>query len=198
MEWDFLETSECTDFSSKLNHPLPLQLQCPYFPLLLDAMILICQNGEFRKPEGGYHMQWVIIVTMSKSLKLPQLALWIFNLLQWDHCIAFHCNCIQSQNVCGLCLEYSDFSLGCLPLVEYCLSLEYWGLWLLPCSPSGLNHQNCATGNQKAHCHFGLTAMSWLKSKFLHAGAGHWVKMCSQWNHFQETLECYQLSQAAH
>ena len=127
MEWDFLETSECTDFSSKLNHPLPLQLQCPYFPLLLDAMILICQNGEFRKPEGGYHMQWVIIVTMSKSLKLPQLALWIFNLLQWDHCIAFHCNCIQSQNVCGLCLEYSDFSLGCLPLVEYCLSLEYWG-----------------------------------------------------------------------
>ena len=38
---------------------------------------------------------------------------------------ALNCNCIESQTVCGLCLEYSDLSLGCLPHFD-CLSLEYW------------------------------------------------------------------------
>ena len=89
---------------------------------------------------------------------------WQLNMFGLSRYVSVYC--IERQNVC-LCLEYSDFSLGCLPLVE-CLCLEYWGsvtpslrpVWSLSLVPELRN-----IGPKMLIKHIailgGWTAMSW-------------------------------------
>ena len=85
---------------------------------------------------NGWWMRWLFLQqtespTSPQKYLLPLPLSWCESLTAAAHdslicldCQDISVNCIERQSVC-LCLEYSDFSLGCLPLVE-CLCLEYW------------------------------------------------------------------------
>ena len=188
---------QCTDFSSQnwITHfPSPMSLLPPPPEWCDDtAMGALLSKGGL---EGSYSYCctacWRLMLGLS-NISLRQVH-------------AVHCRVLPWKAKCDQHLEYSDFSLGCLPppmpLAE-CLCLEYWAsltpsfqpVWSL--SPSTRIAQLGTKIVDQTYPHF--SGLSWLKSKFLHAaGAGYWDEMCSQWNHFVETLECNQLSQVAH
>ena len=199
MERDFLATTtagECNALIFPHKTELPTSpLQCLYFPLPLnDAMILLwepCYQKEDWKE-----------ATHIAALLADGLCL-VYQISHWDKCMQYIAEyCLGRQNVISI-WNILISHWGVCHLLCHLQSAYVWNigrLWLLPSSPSGLYRLQPELRNLEPKLlikHF--SGLSWLKSKFLHAaGAGYWDEMCSQWNHFVETLECNQLSQVAH
>ena len=190
MRWLFLQQTESPTSPQKYLLPLPLSwgddtaLAALLTPVLWEFYLHLRCYIEL----SCLSLRYQNVLTISYCCSV-----WIVNIF---HCIALRGK--MSAYVWNILISHWG--------VCHKLSACVWnigGLWLLPCSPSGPyhRHQNCAILNKKCwsnifpfwaaglQCHEVKILTRWSRSL--------WVKMCSQWNYFEETLECNQLPQAA-